>query len=659
MATIKLKRAAAAGASLTYGEMAIGGNELYFGNSSNLPVKMSKDGHTHTAAQITNFNSAVLALSPDGPRTPISHSLNSHSDVAITSPSSGQVLKFNGSSWVNSTDSNTNNYVSGMTGNGNSTLTLTRSGLSNLTLNLAHSHSWSDVPAVSGISVIGKSTTGAGVVSELGVATLQSMLNLGTAAYTASTAYKASSYKPTWSEVTGKPTFVAVATSGSYNDLSDKPTIPTIPSILPVSEGTTGTASTQRTISASHLKQIILALSPAGARQASDVKSWAKADNKPSYGWSEVTGKPTFVAVATSGSYVDLSNKPTIPTIPDVLSVSDGTTGTSSAQKTINASNLKSIILAHSPAGARQASDVKSWAKADNKPTYTYSEVGAAPATHSHSATEMRVGGISVIGKSDTGGGSTQELGMTALKGMLGLGSLAYSSATIPTTTSQLTNNSNFITSSSSITGNAATATKLAAPVKINGTNFDGSEAITITAAPTAHNQVYTTINSIPTGRVLGRNTAGSGAAEAITYANLKSYMGLGNVDNTSDLSKPISTAQQAALDNKVDKVTNKGLSTNDYTTTEKNKLAGIASNAEVNVQSDWNATSGDALILNKPTIPTSTNQLTNDSGYITSLGSISGNAATATLAANSSKLNGQSASYYQTASTAWNKLQT
>lgn len=57
----------------------------------------------------------------------------------------------------------------------------------------------------------------------------------------------------------------------------------------------------------------------------------------------------------------------------------------------------------------------------------------------------------------------------------------------------------------------------------------------------------------------------------------------------------------------KVDKVSGKGLSTNDYTTTEKNKLAGIASGAEVNVQSDWNqtTTTADDYIKNKPTIPT------------------------------------------------------
>ena len=54
-------------------------------------------------------------------------------------------------------------------------------------------------------------------------------------------------------------------------------------------------------------------------------------------------------------------------------------------------------------------------------------------------------------------------------------------------------------------------------------------------------------------------------------------------------------------------------------TDAERTKLSGIATGAEVNVQSDWNATSGDALILNKPTTPTNNSQLTNGAGYITS----------------------------------------
>ena len=198
-----------------------------------------------------------------------------------------------------------------------------------------------------------------------------------------------SSHSHYWSEVIDKPTFATVATSGSYDDLSNKPTIPTIPSVMDTTEGNTGTATTQRTINAVNLKSIILNHSPAGARTPTahthgnitndgaigttanlavitdtngklttrsrsgiDTRSTFPPSSHSHY-WSEVIDKPTFATVATSGSYDDLSNKPTIPTIPGILSVSDGTDGTSSAQRTISAINLKQIILAHSPAGAR------------------------------------------------------------------------------------------------------------------------------------------------------------------------------------------------------------------------------------------------------------------------------------------------------------------
>lgn len=54
----------------------------------------------------------------------------------------------------------------------------------------------------------------------------------------------------------------------------------------------------------------------------------------------------------------------------------------------------------------------------------------------------------------------------------------------------------------------------------------------------------------------------------------------------------------------------------NNYTTAEKSKLAGIAAGAEVNVNADWNAVSGAAQILNKPT---AVSAFTNDAGYLTS----------------------------------------
>jgi hypothetical protein len=78
-----------------------------------------------------------------------------------------------------------------------------------------------------------------------------------------------------------------------------------------------------------------------------------------------------------------------------------------------------------------------------------------------------------------------------------------------------------------------------------------------------------------------------------------KTAVGLGNVDNTSDTNKPISSATQTALDDKVDKVTGKGLSQEDYTTTEKNKLAGIETGAQVNTVTSV-ATKTGAVTLDK-----------------------------------------------------------
>lgn len=60
-------------------------------------------------------------------------------------------------------------------------------------------------------------------------------------------------------------------------------------------------------------------------------------------------------------------------------------------------------------------------------------------------------------------------------------------------------------------------------------------------------------------------------------------------------------TTISTQLGGKVDKETGKSLMTD----AERTKLAGIASGAEVNVNADWNASSGDAQILNKPSLAT------------------------------------------------------
>ena len=77
-------------------------------------------------------------------------------------------------------------------------------------------------------------------------------------------------------------------------------------------------------------------------------------------------------------------------------------------------------------------------------------------------------------------------------------------------------------------------------------------------------------------------------------------------------------TETDTLIGGKVDKVTGKGLSTEDYTTAEKNKLSGIATGAEVNVQIDWNQSdsTADDYLKNKPTIPTALSDLSDDSTH-------------------------------------------
>lgn len=78
----------------------------------------------------------------------------------------------------------------------------------------------------------------------------------------------------------------------------------------------------------------------------------------------------------------------------------------------------------------------------------------------------------------------------------------------------------------------------------------------------------------------------------------------------TSDVKYPSEKLTKSALDNKVDKISGKGLSTNDFTDSYKNTIDGLSDVASSGSYTD---------LTNKPTIPDSTSDLTNDSGFITS----------------------------------------
>jgi len=94
---------------------------------------------------------------------------------------------------------------------------------------------------------------------------------------------------------------------------------------------------------------------------------------------------------------------------------------------------------------------------------------------------------------------------------------------------------------------------------------------------------------------------------------------------NTSN----ISTLQSS----KVDKVEGKSLSSNDYTTEEKQKLAGIEAGAKVNVQANWSESdsSSDTYIQNKPIIPTVNNATLTIQKEGVSVGTFSANASSNT----------------------------
>ena len=82
--------------------------------------------------------------------------------------------------------------------------------------------------------------------------------------------------------------------------------------------------------------------------------------------------------------------------------------------------------------------------------------------------------------------------------------------------------------------------------------------------------------NSVDAENIQGTLPVAKGGTGVGSITALKTSLGIDQLNNTSDATKPLSTATQAALETKVDKVNGKGLSTNDYTSAEKSKLAAI-----------------------------------------------------------------------------------
>jgi hypothetical protein len=103
------------------------------------------------------------------------------------------------------------------------------------------------------------------------------------------------------------------------------------------------------------------------------------------------------------------------------------------------------------------------------------------------------------------------------------------------------------------------------------GSNFTLMGTSKLQAVPFAY---YA--NGVDAENVQGILPAAKGGTGVASISALKGALQLDQVSNTSDANKPLSTASQTALSTKVDKVQGKELSTNDYSTAEKTKLAAI-----------------------------------------------------------------------------------
>ena len=134
--------------------------------------------------------------------------------------------------------------------------------------------------------------------------------------------------------------------------------------------------------------------------------------------------------------------------------------------------------------------------------------------------------------------------------------------------------------------------------LQFEGSTDDANETRLVAADPTADRTITlpnVTGNIVTTGDTGTVTDAMLSGGTALTSAEKTKLSNIETAATSDQTGAEIKAAYEAESN------------TNAYTDAEQTKLAGIATGAEVNVQSDWNASSGDAQILNKPTIPTDT----------------------------------------------------
>ena len=230
-------------------------------------------------------------------------SLTGLTDVSISSLSAGQILKYDGTRWVNGTESGTN---------GPGTIEWNDVLNKPTFATVATTGSYddlSDTPTLATVATSGLYTDLTGKPTLATVATSGSYADLTN---------KPTLFSGAYTDLTGKPTLATVATSGSYNDLANLPTLFSGVYTDLINKPTLAAVATSGSYTSLTNRPTFATVATSG--------SYADLTNKPtlfSGAYVDLTGKPTFATVATTGSYADIAGKPTLATVATTGAYSD------------------------------------------------------------------------------------------------------------------------------------------------------------------------------------------------------------------------------------------------------------------------------------------------------------------------------------------------
>ena len=419
-----------------------------------------------------------------------------------------------------------------------------------------------------------------------------------------------------------------------YNDLINKPTIPTVPTNVSTFTNDANYVTTTQLNAANY---ITAAQIPAqvnadwnattGAAQILNKPTLFSGNyndltNKPTLfdgNYNSLSNRPNLAAVATSGSYNDLINKPAIPSVPTNVGAFTNDAGYVTTSQ-LNAANY--ITAAQVPAAQVNAdwNATSGAAQILHKPTIPNvptnvsafnNDVGYITAAQIPAQVNAdwnaTTGAAQILNKPTLFSGNYNDL------------TNKPTIPTVPTNVSAFTNDAGYLTS-------ADVQQAAGVPTVVSAFQNDAGY-ITAAQVPAQVNADWNATSGA--AKILNKPTIPTIPANVSAFYNDAGYLTSANV--------PSIPTNVSAFTNDAGYITSANIPTVPANLSAFNNDMGYITSAQVpaQVNADWNATSGAAKILNKPTlfsgnyndltnkpniptVPSNVGAFTNDAHYIT-----------------------------------------